>query len=573
MVRNYLKIVSFYLIFGVAMSCTEGQNTKNTGSNGLIKNYKDVTEVKAQLEKFAPVEIDYDETILSSGDKKALAKLVEAAKLMDDIFLRQVYHKNVAIRDALAKGSSPDYDVLKAYFDVNFGPFDRLEADAPFINTDEQKPDGANFYPVDMSKTEFDQWIKDHPEDAAAFKDFFTVIRRDGEKLTAIPYSQAYREFLEPAAKLLKEAAQLTDNASLSTYLNSRADAFLSNDYFQSDMDWMDLKDHAIEIVIGPYETYEDELFGYKASFECFITLVDPDASEKLKALGKYLNDLEKRLPIPDAHKNFNRGSESPIKVVNEVFTAGDTKAAVQTIAFNLPNDERVREAKGSKKVLLRNVSQAKYENISKRIMARVLDERDLKKASFDAFFYHVLMHEMVHGIGPGTITKNGKKTTVSRELKETYSTLEEAKADIVGLFQFPFMVEKGVFSKALGEEVYASFVGGIFRSVRFGIEEAHGGGNVIILNYLMEKGGVNYNPSTEKFHVNDGKIKAAVRDLSRAILMIQAEGDYQGAKAFIAKYRKISPKLQTALDKLNDIPVDIRPVYSVEKKLGLSAE
>ena len=566
-------VTIFIIIAGVIMSCTEGQYSGKSKTTSALENFKDISLVKAQLEKFTPVEITYDESILSAGDKKALAKLVEAAKLMDEIFLRQVYQKNVDIRNALASTSNPDYAVLKSYFDVNFGPFDRLEGDEPFINTDEHKPEGANFYPADMSKTEFDQWIKNHPEEANAFKDFFTVIRRDGKNLVAIPYSQAYHDFLEPAAKLLKEAAQLTDNASLSTYLNSRADAFLSNDYFQSDMDWMDLKDHAIEIVIGPYETYEDELFGYKASFECFITLVDPDASQKLKALGKYLNDLERRLPIPDAYKNFNRGSESPIKVVNEVFTAGDTKAGVQTIAFNLPNDERVREAKGSKKVLLRNVSKAKYENISKRIMARVLNENDLKKASFDAFFYHVLMHEMVHGIGPGTITKNGKKTTVSQELKETYSTLEEAKADIVGLFQFPFMVEKGIFSKALGEEVYASFVGGIFRSVRFGIEEAHGGGNVIILNYLMEKGGIEYNKTTEKFHVNDNKIKNAVRDLSRDILMIQAEGDYDGAKAFIANYRKISPELKTALSKLSDIPVDIRPVYSVVKKTGATAE
>jgi hypothetical protein len=545
-----------------------GCQPKGKGESKIIRNHLPTEEVNRRLQQFVPVEISYDDSALSEGDKAALFKLVQAAKLMDEIFLRQVYSKNPQIRKALIESDNPDFVVLQDYFDINFGPFDRLNGDEPFINTDEQKPEGANFYPEDMSKEEFETWIEEHPGDAEAFHSFFTVIRREGEKLVAIPYSQAYREFLEPAAQLLREAAKLTTNSSLQKYLNSRAEAFLSNDYFQSDMDWMDLKDHDIEIVIGPYETYEDKLFGYKASFESFITLVDRDASHKLKAVGQYLNDLERRLPIPDEHKNFNRGSESPIKVVNEVFTAGDTKAGVQTIAFNLPNDERVREAKGSKKVMLRNVSEAKYNAISRAIMARVMDEADVKRASFDAFFYHVLLHEMVHGIGPGTIQKNGVTTTVSRELKETYAMLEEAKADIVGLYQFPFMVEKGVFTKEMGEAVYASFVGGIFRSVRFGIEEAHGGGNVIILNYLQEKKGIEYEQKTGKFRVNYAKISDAVKALSHDILMIQALGDYEGAKKFIEKYRFISPELQSSLARLSDIPVDIKPIYQIEKSL-----
>jgi hypothetical protein len=533
----------------------------------VIKNYAAIEEVKTQVEKFKPVEIDYNESMLSEGDRLALQKLVEAAHLMDEIFLRQVYSKNVAIQQVLNQGDNADYKVLKEYFDINFGSFDRLEDDKPFINPNEPKPKGANFYPEDMTKEEFEQWLQDHPEDQEAFIGYFTVIQRNGEKLEAVPYSKAYEVFLQPAAQLLKEAANLTDNASLKTYLNSRADAFLSNDYFQSDMDWMDLQDHTIEVVIGPYEVYEDELFGYKAAFECFITLVDHEDGKRLQQVGQYLDDLERQLPIPEEHKNFDRGKSSPIIVADEVFTAGDTKAGVQTIAFNLPNDERVRAAKGSKKVMLKNVSRAKYENISIPIMEKVLAEEDLQKVSFNAFFFHVLLHEMCHGIGPGPIKKDGRETTVNLELKETYSTLEEAKADIVGIYQFPFMVEKGVFAKELGEQVYASFVGGIFRSVRFGIDEAHGGGNVIILNYLMENGGIEYDNTSERFRVNYQKIGDAVRDLSREILMIQALGDYDRAKQFIAKYRKVFPELQTALAKLGDIPVDIKPVYAVEKK------
>jgi hypothetical protein len=555
--KPYLKILIAILLGAVVMNCAPKEP--------VIKGYTNIEEVKTQVARFKPVEIDYDGSALSEGDRQALQKLVEAARIMDEIFFRQVYSNNVAIQQELNRGENPDYAVLKEYFDINFGPFDRLEEDKPFINLDVPKPGGANFYPVDMTKEEFEQWLEDHPEDKEAFIGYFTVIRREGDKLVAVPYSKNYQVFLDQASQLLKEAADLTDNPSLKTYLNSRAEAFLSNDYFQSDMDWMDLQDHTIEVVIGPYEVYEDELFGYKAAFECFITLVDHEDGKRLQKVGEYLDDLERRLPIPDQHKNFSRGKSSPIIVADEVFTAGDTKAGVQTIAFNLPNDERVRAAKGSKKVMLKNVSRVKFENISTPIMQRVLVEEDLRKVSFDAFFYHVLLHEMCHGIGPGPIKKDGKETTVNLELKETYSTLEEAKADIVGLYQFSFMVEKGVFPKELGEEVHASFVGGIFRSVRFGIDEAHGGGNVIILNYLMEKGGVEYDETNERFRVNYHKIGNTVRDLSREILMIQALGDYEGAKKFIATYRKVSPELQTVLDKLDDIPVDIKPVYTVE--------
>lgn len=534
----------------------------------LIQDYLDVTELKTRLAQFIPVEIDYDESSLSEGERQALRKMVQAAKWMDEIFLRQVYELNPAIRQELQTGAKADYALLIDYFTINFGPFDRLQGDQPFINLNQPKPPGANFYPPDLTKAAFEQWLAGHPEDREAFTGYFTIIRRQGDKLVAIPYSEAYKVFLEPAAQLLKEAAALTENVSLKTYLNSRAEAFRSNDYFQSDMDWMDLQDHHIEIVIGPYEVYEDKLFGYKAAFEAFITLVNHEDGQKLQKVSEYLEELEQRLPIPDQHKNFERGKASPIVVADEVFTAGDTKAGVQTIAFNLPNDERVREAKGSKKVMLKNVSRAKYENISRPIMQRVLAEEDLARVSFEAFFYHVLLHEMCHGIGPGKIIKNGQETTVNKELQETYSTLEEAKADIVGLYHFPYMVEKGVFAPELAGQVYASFVGGIFRSVRFGVEAAHGGGNAIILNYLMEKGAVEFDPARERFRINYQKIGEAVRQLSREILMIQALGDYQGAQALIKKYRKIAPELQIALNKLNDIPVDIRPQFAVEKKL-----
>ena len=554
--KNLLPILTFGVIL---MHCSSEENA--------INDYKDAAFIKSQLNKYAAVDITYDESLLSESDKIVLDKLVEAAKYMDEIFLRQVYRLNPAIHAELITGSDPAYPTLIKYFTINFGPFDRLDNDKPFINLRTPKPAGANYYPEDITKAEFEEWLQNHPEDEEAFISNFTVIKREGERLIAVPYSEAYRKFLVPAANLLKEAAQHSENASLKKYLNSRAEAFLSNDYFQSDVDWMDLEDHTIEVVIGPYEVYEDQLFGYKAGFESFITIVDPEESEKLRKVSKYLQELEMNLPIPDKHKNLNRGSSSPIVVVQEVYTSGDTKAGVQTTAFNLPNDERVREAKGSKKVMLKNIARAKYNKCWIPIVNTVLDEKDLKRVSFDAYFNHVLMHEMSHGLGPGIIEKQGKETTVNKELQESYSTMEEAKADILGLYSLKFLIGKGVFPKKMENEVYSSFLGGIFRSVRFGITSAHGGANVCALNYIMEKGGFEFDDKSVKFRVNDKKIDIAVKDLAHDLLMIQALGDYDGAKSFIEKYRRISPELQKALDKLKDVPVDILPNYAILNK------
>lgn len=568
------KMIIFLLIFSFFFTGYEKgeeikgiEGTKPTGeSMGVIKNYEKIDLVKAQLAKFAPVDIAYDSAGLTQNEKKALDLMVKAAQYMDKIFLEQVYIKNRAIESELMKQKKPDYAILKEFFKINFGPFDRLENDKPFINLEEKKPDGANFYPMDMTKEEFETYIKAHPEDEKTFTAERTIIRRKAGNLVAIPYAEAYKEYLEPAAKLLKEAAQYIENPSLKKYLVSRADAFASDDYYQSDVDWVLLKDHKIEIVIGPYEVYEDRLFGYKASFESFITLVDEAESKKLEIVGKYLDDMERNLPIADQYKNFSRGKTSPIMIVNEVFTGGDTKAGVQTTAFNLPNDERVRESTGSKKVMLKNIARAKFDKCWIPIVKETLDKSDLPFCSFDSYFNHVLMHEISHGLGPGNIEKNGKKTTVNKELKELYSTIEEAKADIVGLYNYQYMLDKGVFPKKEEKTIYVTYLGGIFRSVRFGIDAAHGGANAIQLNYILEKGGFSFDEANARFKLNPDKIKDAVKQLSHDILMIEALGDYNKAKDMIAKYCVVTPQLKRSLDKVIDVPVDIKPVYAIEK-------
>ena len=555
-------LISLFTVSLILISCDKKTDRISEGSTDESKG---IEMIKKQIAKFTPTELKYDASILDERQKVVVEKLYRAAKVMDEIFLDQVYSKNYQIRDELKANDSEEHKLKLELFTIMFGPFDRLEHDKPFIGT-EEKPLGANYYPEDMTKEEFDQWIKDHPDDEKAFTSEFTVIRRDGDKLLAIPYSEFYKDKLTEAANFLKEAAEYADNPTLKKYLETRADAFLSNDYFESDMAWMDLKDHAIEVVIGPYEVYEDGLFNFKAAFECFLTLKDPVESKKLDVFKSYLRDMEIHLPIPDEHKNFDRGSESPLAVVNEIFTAGDTKAGIQTIAFNLPNDERVRTAKGSKKVMLKNVQEAKYHNILVPIAKIVLDPEQMEYVTFDAFFNHTLMHEMSHGIGPGFISIDGRETEVKKELKETYSTLEECKADILGMYNNIFMIEKGVFPESFEKETYVTFLAGTFRSVRFGINEAHGGGNAIIYNYLLEKGAYEYDREMQKVKVNFGKISAALRNLANMILMIQANGDYQGAKDLIAKYVVNSPSMKALRENLSAIPVDIKPIYEIEK-------
>ncbi len=554
------KLVFFVAVLTfVLMSCNGNKNKETAKMNAQDKK---LCELQKEIDKFVPVQLDFDKTLINDNQKQVLLHLIEAAKLMDEIFLRQVYSKNIMLRDKLSKGTTELEKKEYELFDLFKGPFNRLDHNKPFIEGIGPKPLGANFYPEDMTKEEFNEYLKLNPKKVKDFESNFTVIKRVEGDLVAIPYSEEYKEFLVKAAEHLNKAAEISKNKSVKDYLKKRAKAFLTNDYFESDMAWMDMKDNAIEVVIGPYEVYEDELFGYKAAFEAFVNVKDPVESQKLEMVAKYLVDLEKNLPIEDKYKNFNRGNSSPIAVVYEVFSGGDTKAGVQTTAYNLPNDERVREAKGSKKVMLKNIAKAKFDKILTPIVKIAMDDNVVKQTSFNAFFTHTLLHEMSHGIGPGIITIKGKKTSVNRELKDLYSTIEEAKADTLGVYNSFFFVDKGEFEQGFDLEIVSTFIGGIFRSVRFGINEAHGGANAIIFNYLQDEGVIVYDGNAEKFSVNLDKAKAGFTKLAKELLMIEALGDYKKAQAFVEKYVVIRPEMKKVLDKLESVPVDIKPIF-----------
>src|SRR5438034_3896108 len=422
--------------------------------------------VNAMAARFAPVPLTADVSALPPGERQALAKLVQAARIMDTLFLRQVWAGNETLLLALIADETPLGRARLHYFLINKGPWSRLDKEAPFIPGVGPKPPPANFYPAGATKEEVEAWMKSLPEaEAERARGFFTTIRRapDG-RLIAVPYSVEYQGELAGAASLLREAAALTTQPTLKAFLSKRADAFVSNDYFASDVAWMEL-DASVEPTIGPYEVYEDEWLNAKAAFEAFVALRDDAETAKLARFAAELQELEDHLPIDPRYRNPRLGALAPIRVVNVVFAAGDGNRGVQTAAYNLPNDERVVQEKGSKRVMLKNMQEAKFKKALLPIARVALPLADGKDVSFDAFFTHILMHELMHGLGPHNITVGGRSTTVRQELKETYSALEEAKADISGLWALQYLVDKGTLGKDLGRTMYTTFLASAFRS------------------------------------------------------------------------------------------------------------
>ena len=523
-----------------------------------------VLPLETKIRRFAPTEITASIAGLSSADRLALMKMIEAARLLDPLYLRQVWSGNPALLERLEKDQSALGRARLHYFRINVGPWSRLDSNEPFLEgVPPVKPPQGSFYPDDMTKEEFNTWIEGLSEaERERATGFFYVIRRDaGGKLKAVPYSEEYREFLSPAAKLLREAAGLTTNKTLKNFLASRADAFASNDYYASDVAWMDV-DAPIEVTIGPYETYEDEVFSYKAAFEAYVTLRDEAETAKLKKFSRYLQEIENNLPIDPQYRNPKLGALSPISVVNEVFSSGEGNSGVQTAAFNLPNDERVIKEKGSKRVMLKNVQEAKFKQTLVPIARVVLAPAQRAHLSFDAFFTHILAHELMHGLGPHNIKVDGRETTVRLQLKELNSALEEAKADITGLFALQFLIDKGLLDHQLEDSLYTTYLASAFRSVRFGITEAHGKGVALQFNYLMDQGTIKADERNGTFSIDSGKVKEAVRNLTHDIMTIQAEGSYEKAKRMLDQYGVVRPAMRKALDRLSDVPVDIEPFF-----------
>jgi len=525
------------------------------------------SEVEAMMRRFAPVEIAADISHLPDNEVQALGEIIEAAEVMDGLFLEQVWAGSPSQLVRLAADRTPEGMATLHYFLINKGPWSRLDDNEPFLDRGvPPKPPQANYYPADATREEVERWFDSLGGEARRqATGFFSVIRRDASGgLTAVPYNVHYRSALAIAAEHLRRAASLTTQPSLRRYLELRADAFLSNDYYDSDIAWMEL-DASIEPTIGPYETYEDEWFSFKAAFEAFVTIRDDAETAKLERFGAELQGLEDTLPIDARYRNPQLGGLAPIRVVNVVFTAGDANSGVQTAAFNLPNDERVTAEKGAKRTMLKNVQEAKFQNVLRPIAEVALAEADRERVSFDAFFTHILMHELMHGLGPHHV--HGSQRTVREALTDANSALEEAKADISGLWALQQLADRGVIEPEIARSMYVTFLASAFRSIRFGINEAHGKGVAVQLNYLLDRGAVVVRDDGT-FAVVDDAIAGAVADLTRDIMTMQATGDRDAAVELLGTLGVVRPEVQRVLDRLTDVPVDIEPLFATAKEV-----
>nr|WP_321360659.1 hypothetical protein [uncultured Hyphomonas sp.] len=523
-----------------------------------VASHEHLVEMRAQTAK---IDMAPDTSFLTDEQVAVVDLLNQAANLMSEIYKHQLNAETDELRAEIAATDMEDTGLLLNLYDLYFGPWDMLDHDKPFFGSKE-RPAGAAFYPEDMTKEEFDAWVDTHPEDEAAFESGYTVIRRTADGgLEAVPYSTAYAEWLVPAADLLRQAAAITSNESLKTFLTLRAEAFLSDDYYESELAWMDLEG-PIEVAIGPYEVYTDGLFGYKTAFEAFVTIKDPVESAALDKYKGLLRAMEANLPVDDSYKNFKRGFESPIAVVNQVHGGGDNVPGVQTIAFNLPNDERVREAKGAKKVLLNNVMGAKFDRILQPMAEHVLiaDQAPMLMQSYMGA--ETLFHELSHSLGPGTIMKDGEETTVGAELQDLYSSIEEGKADVMGAWNILYMMERGELPAAEKENFLATYFVGIFRSMRFGTGEAHGKGAAIQYSWFREHGAFTVDEATGKYAVDFPKLEDAIRTLTAKFVTVEGDADYDAAQAFLDEYGQIDGAAEAAIASMTDIPVDIQPIY-----------
>ena len=523
-------------------------------------------EVKALKEKLAA----YPETVISADlsklterQRKVVEKLFEAAKLTDIIFWKQSSAEGLTVRDSLAKLTTPYAKDLLRYVNINYGPFDAIYGNTRFVgNGLPKKFKGANLYPQDLTKEEFEKYVLAHPDQKAELESQYTVVKREGDKLIGVPFYKEYPE-IEQVAKLLEEAAEFADDATLKTYLKLRAKALRSDDYFESDMAWMDMTDSDIEVVIGPIENYLDDLFNYKTAWECGVFVKDIEATKELQVLKAHINDLEKNLPYDKKYIRASAGGMSNVlNIVNVVTFAGDFQDGVKTIATSLPNDPKVAEKKGAKKIMFKNMMEAKFDKIVVPIANVLMSQEDLKFIDKKAFTSFVTLHEISHTLGRGFVFGNDK-LSVRKGMKELYSTIEETKADILSMYNHKYLVGIGLYPADYLKKATVTYLAGLFRSMRFGKEEAHGGANYIQFNYLRSTGAIEMKDG--KFKINDAIFMDKVAELAKMVLTVEAEGDYAGAKAIIDKYGKETPEVAKAIEKLKDIPRDLDSKYTIK--------
>jgi hypothetical protein len=533
-----------------------------TASKGAAtRNLKVAPDLAERLKKFRRVEMPFSSARLTPREKELVQKLVEANRALENIFWRQSDPEGLALYLSLAGSTHPEDRQLRHYIWINASRFDLLDENRPFVGTDPMPP-GQGFYPKDLTQAKLDAYLKGHPEKKAAIYSPTTVVRWKGSDLEAVPYRIAYRPFLESAGKSLRAAARLSDDKAFAKFLRLRADALLSDDYFASDLAWMDLKDPKFDIIFAPYETYIDGLLGVKGSFGGAVLVRNDKESKKLALFQQYVPDIQDALPLDPADRPSKRGLQTPMEVMDAPFRSGDLRHGYQAVADNLPNDPRIHEQKGSKKIFFKNFMDARVKYVILPVAQRVMREDQAAKASAEGYLLGTIMHEICHGLGPAfSRTPEGKKD-IREAIGPAFSGLEEAKADAVGMYALKFLVDRGALPKEKLQEYYASYIAGIFRTVRFGVGEAHGRAEMMEFNFLNERGGVARDASG-RYVLDFEKMPDAIAVLAKELLEIEATGDRARAEKWFAKYDTMPEELKESLKKTADIPVDVDPVFS----------
>ena len=535
------RFLTWAALASLALACSPSQTDQKPDENPTTPDpYANL------LDKYTEVTLSASLDHLSENQQKMVGLMIDAAKIMDSLFWYEAYGEPGQLLDTLSSPSA------KSYARINYGPWDRLNGNAPWLAGVGAKPAGANYYPTDMTKEEFEAAALEHKTS------LYTFLRRDESgSLTTVWYHEMFAEQIQKASALLREAAELAEDPGFKEYLNLRAEALLTDEYQPSDMAWMSTKTNALELVIGPIETYEDQLFGYKAAHEAYVLIKDLDWSERLAKYASYLPELQRGLPVPEAYKQDEIGTDADLNAYDVVYYAGDCNAGSKTIAINLPNDEEVQTAKGSRRLQLKNAMRAKFDKILVPLAGELIAEDQRQHITFDAFFANTMFHEVAHGLGIKN-TLNGPGT-VRAALKEHASALEEGKADVLGLYMITQLHEKGELDGDL-MDYYVTFMASIFRSVRFGASSAHGKANMVRFNFFQEQGAFTRDEATGTYRIDFEKMQEAADALSEKILTLQGDGNYDGVAQLVAEYANIRETLQADLDRLgaNNIPVDI---------------
>ena len=559
--KNILPVLLAAASVAIPSAAQTQSKTSSTSQKAISATLKVAPDLDERLAKWRPVKMPFNSSALTPKERSLVEKLVEASHYIEDIYWRQSDPEGLALYEQLKGSTNPEDEKLRHFIFINAGRFDLLDENKPFVGT-EAMPPGRGFYPQGLTRQDIEAYVKAHPDKKNEVYSGSTIVRRVGDQLEGVPYHIAYKDFLEPAAKALRDAAALSDDPQFANFLRLRATALLDDNYYPSDLAWLDLKNPKFDVIFAPYETYTDDLLGVKTSYGGAVMIRNEEQSAKLAVYQKYVPDIQEALPLDRADLPSKRGLQSPMEVMDTPFRAGDLRHGYQAVADNLPNDPRIHEQKGSKKLFFKNFMDARVQYVILPVAKLVMRPDQAAKVSGEGYMASTLMHEISHGLGPAFARTSAGKVDVREAIGPAYSGLEEAKADVVGMFGLKWLVDHGAFPKSRLEEYYASYVGGIFRTARFGVGEAHGRAEMMEFNYYFERNAITRDQSG-RYVVNYARMPGVIADLARELLQMEATGNRGRVEQWFQKYDVIPTALKESLAKTSNVPVDIDPIFS----------